>query len=169
MPTELKGVGEMRKALRKFTPDLNKALNKELGNFLKPVAAKSREYIAPIPMSNWGKATQQKFPNYDYLAARRGVGYKTTQGRPNKSGFRSLAELYNKSASGAIYETAGRRNPSGQFYENLQRHSQLLGTDKLRGRAMFRAWREDSGKTQKAVVRAISRARSRFNGQGGYI
>lgn len=159
----------MRKALRKFTPDLNKALNKELGSMLKPIAQKSREYIPAQPMSNWGKDTQKDFPNFDYNAARRGISYKTTQGRPNRSGFRSLAELYNKSASGAIYETVGRKNPSGQFYENLQRHSQLLGTDKLRGRAMFRAWKEDSGKTQKAVGNAFKRARDRFNGKGGYV
>jgi len=41
------------------------------------------------------------------------LGYSTTTTKPNKRGFRSLATIFNKSAAGAIYETAGRKNPSG--------------------------------------------------------
>jgi hypothetical protein len=41
------------------------------------------------------------------------LGYSTTPTKPNKRGFRSLATIFNKSASGAIYETAGRANPNG--------------------------------------------------------
>ena len=166
MPTELKGVGEMRKALRKFTPDLNKALSKELGGLLRPVANQARGYIVAQPMTNWGKDTQVKFPNFDIQAARRGIGYKTTQGKPNSHGFRSLAEIYNKSASGMIYEMAGRRNPNTQFVKNLERQSPIVGTDRYRGRAIFRAWKEDSGKTQSAVLRAFFAAKRRFYGGG---
>jgi hypothetical protein len=41
------------------------------------------------------------------------LGYSTTPTKPNRRGFRSLATIFNKSASGAIYETAGRKNPQG--------------------------------------------------------
>ena len=44
---------------------------------------------------------------------KRGIGYSTTPTKPNKRGFRSLATIFNKSAAGAIYETAGRKNPQG--------------------------------------------------------
>jgi len=41
-------------------------------------------------------------------------GDTSAPSKPNKKGFRSLAAIYNKSAAGAIYETAGRKNPNGQ-------------------------------------------------------
>ena len=37
MPTEIKGAINLRKALRKFTPDLAKETQKEIASFLKPV------------------------------------------------------------------------------------------------------------------------------------
>ena len=45
MPTALKGGVELRKALRKFEPDLAKETTKELGGLLKPITAKARGYM----------------------------------------------------------------------------------------------------------------------------
>lgn len=154
----------MRKALRKYTPDLSKALNKEMGGFLSPLARKSRGYIPMDPMRNWNNSGKGKFPKYDYATVKRGIGYKTSAGKPNRSGFKSLAEIFNKSAAGSIYETAGRKTNS-QFTRNLERHSRMIGTDKLRGRAIFRAYKEDAGKTQNAVIKAIRSATDRFYGR----
>lgn len=165
MPTEIKGVGEMRKALRKYTPDLNKALNKEMAGFLKPLARKSRGYIPADPMTNWNNTGTGKFPKYDFATVKRGIGYKTSMGKPNRSGFKSLAEIYNKSAAGSIYETAGRNKPNSQFVKNLERHSRMIGANKLRGRAIFRAYKEDAGDTQKAIIKALNSAKARFTGK----
>lgn len=155
----------MRKALRKYTPDLNKALNKEMGLFLSPLARKSRGYVPMNPMSNWNNTGQGKFPKYDFATVKRGISYKTSAGKPNRSGFKSLAEIFNKSAAGSIYETAGRNNSNSQFVKNLERHSRMIGTNKLRGRAIFRAYKEDAGKTQAAVIKAIKSATDRFYGR----
>jgi hypothetical protein len=46
--------------------------------------------------------------------------------KPNKNGFVALARILNKSAAGAIYETAGRKNPKGQ--PNYQRKSVVYRT-----------------------------------------
>ena len=44
MPTELRGAIEARKALRKFTPDLSKELQKEMAALLKPIVTVARGF-----------------------------------------------------------------------------------------------------------------------------
>ena len=82
----------------------------------------------------------------------------------NRRGFRSIAAIFNKTAAGAIYETAGRKTPSSLFVQNLdaKAHGTLKGSQKQRGRALYRSWEEDQGKTQDAVMRAISKATELF-------
>lgn len=112
----------MRKALRKYQPDLAKELNKEMASYLSPVAKQARSYLPlTAPLSNWGKdvsstetVNYRPFPRYNVLKARRGIGYTTSPSKPNRSGFSYLAQIFNSEASGAIYETAGRKNPNGQ-------------------------------------------------------
>jgi hypothetical protein len=72
-------------------------------------------------LSGWTSASSsaettnyRHFPKYDQTEAKRGVKYSTSPSKPNKRGFVSLARIMNTSAGGAIYETAGRKNPSGQ-------------------------------------------------------
>jgi len=90
---------------------------------LKPMTNKARGYMPADGqmLSGWTKATASAdtvkyrvFPKYDQTEAKRGVKYSTSPSKPNRRGFVSLARIVNKSAGGAIYETAGRKNPSGQ-------------------------------------------------------
>lgn len=183
MPASVKGGIELRKALKKFTPDLAKETQKGLGILLKPITSKARGFIpASAPLSNWGKPPiNGKFPQWSSSAAKRGIGYKTTPSKPNRSGWRSLARIVNASAAGAIYETAGRVNPNGRspdvsksknpnagnmFIEALNKYGEIAGytsdQQKMKGRAIFRAWKEDSGKTNAAVIRAIEASRDNF-------
>jgi len=112
---QLVGVKELRSALRKFEPDLSKELQTEVANFLKPIVKKARGYIeSDFTPSNWrGETKTGKWPIYNATLMRRGIGYKTTPTKPNRRGFIYAASMHNKTASGAIYETAGRKNPSG--------------------------------------------------------
>ena len=112
---QLVGVKELRSALRKFEPDLSKELQTEVANFLKPIVRKARGYIeSDFTPSNWrGETKTGKWPIYNATFMRRGIGYKTTPTKPNRRGFIYAASMHNKTASGAIYETAGRKNPSG--------------------------------------------------------
>ena len=116
MPVTVKGGIDLQKALRKFTPDLAKDTRKEMASLLKPIVSKARGFIpSQAPLSGWGKASSNgKFPVWDGRAAKGGVGYKTSPSRPNRQGFRSLARIQNASASGAIYETAGRVHANGR-------------------------------------------------------
>jgi len=123
MPTEVKGAKNLRKAIKKFEPDLAKMTTKEMAAALKPITNKARGYMPATGsmLSGWTSATSSSettdyrhFPKYDQAEAKRGVKYSTTPSKPNKRGFVSLARIINSSAGGAIYETAGRKNPQGQ-------------------------------------------------------
>jgi hypothetical protein len=215
MPATVKGAVELRKALRKFTPDLAKETQKEIAGVLKPIVSKARGFIpSTAPLSGWAKSTNGTWGNRVWSSsdAKRGVGYKTTPSKVNRSGFRSLARIVNASPSGSIYETAGRLNPQGrpqaslakvvalghsnygktirsgsksesmsnnpnagqQFIDAMNRTSPIVNayqrqegqsgraSRKMKGRAIFRAWAEDQGKANAAVVRAIEKSRVEF-------
>jgi len=215
MPTEVKGAVELRKALRAFTPDLAKETQKEIAGVLKPIVSKARGFIpSTAPLSGWAKSTNGTWGNrvWSSSEAKRGVGYKTTPSKVNRSGFRSLARIVNASPSGSIYETAGRLNPQGrpqaplakvvalghsnygktirsgskseslsnnpnagkQFIDAMNETSRIVNayqrnegqsgraSRKMKGRAIFRAWAEDQGKANAAVVRAIEKSRIEF-------
>jgi len=214
MPTEISGAIEARKALRKFTPDLSKELQKEMATLLKPIVTKARGFIPATVLSGWSKveasdtAKYRQFPRYDAAAARRGIGYRTAPSKVNRNGFRALARIANVSAAGTIYETAGRLNPDGrlqgpvvdrylngvydktthtgrqysqslnpdagkQFIDALDATGQIVDANnqtgrgrrsrKMKGRAIYRAWAEDGGKTNAAVIKAIEKTKIIFN------
>ena len=168
MPTEVKGATKLRKALKQYEPDLAKETTKELGLLLKPIAAKARGYMpAESPLSGWAARSfnEGRFPTYNPTIAKRGITYKTSPSRPNYRGWRSLVSLLNKSAAGAIYETAGRKNAGGNFSPRLG--GDVKGQGKLQGRGIFRAWNEDQGKTQGAVIKALESAAAKFNAKTG--
>jgi len=123
MPTEVENALELRVALRKFTPDLAKETQDEMANALRPVVARARGFIPADAklLSGWVKATSsidtikyRAFPTFNSNDAKRGLGYRVTPSKPNKSGFVSLARIQQANAGGAIYETAGRLNPNGR-------------------------------------------------------
>ena len=169
MPTRLQGVLALRKAMKKFEPDLAKETTKEMAAFLKPVTRQARGYIpsnAEI-MSGWLKRpnAQGRWANryYDAAQVKSGISYKTSPSKPNRRGFRALASIFNKSAAGAIYETAGRKSGlTGNFSPRLG--GQLKGDkQKMTGRGIFRAFEEDQGKATAGVIKAIESAAAKFN------
>lgn len=192
MPTEVKGALNLRKAMNKFEPDLAKATTKEIASFLKPIVRNARGFIPAnedVP-SGWlkreGAGGRWATRYFDQNEVRRGITYKTSPSKPNRRGFRALASIYNKSAAGAIYETAGRKtlgqqgdsaNPNAgkEFISELNKAGQLVNADtgkragrhsrKSIGRAMFRAYAMDQGKATAGVIKAIEKAESAFNGR----
>ena len=136
MPTEVKGVIALRKALNAYAPDLAKELTKEITVSLKVIQSTARGFVpnaAPGGLYNWNENASGKkitaktsmfrtfntegrlrlFPLYDATTVKRGIVYRTGYGKPNSKGFRSLFRVRNNSAAGAIYETVGRKNPNG--------------------------------------------------------
>jgi hypothetical protein len=116
MPAEVVGALELRKAMKLLVPDIAKESQKEIAGLLRSVTNKARGYVpSEAPLSGWAKAVgvwEKRV--YDAGTIKRGITFSAAPSKPNQRGFRSLATIYNKSVAGAIYETAGRKNPMGQ-------------------------------------------------------
>jgi hypothetical protein len=187
--------------MRKIDPELLKEMNKEIKGVMIPIRDKARGYApSPVPgnLYNWNEGTKGRkitarnsafrtlntdgrvrmFPLYDAALASKGVYYSASPSKRNRNGWSSMYIIANASASGAIYETAGRKNPGGDSRSRsnnptaganfISRMGPLYGQDQAsRGRMIFRAWHEDQGKAQAAVVRAIEKTIAAFN-QGRY-
>jgi len=204
MATQVKGVKELRYALRNFEPDLAKELQDEMVFFLKPIVKKARGYIpSDFTPSHWRADSKTgKWPIYNATLMRRGIGFKTTPSKPNRRGFSYAASINNKTASGSIFETAGRKNPGGmpkapkgtprtnknfshsnnplagsQFISALDNASPLKqgntrsGSGRrgryMVGRLIFRAWAEDQGKANAAIMKALQNAANNFKNRRG--
>ena len=166
MPTELKGANALRKALKQFSPDLDKETRDEMVGFLKPLVKNARGFMPSNSLlpSGWvGTSEPGRFPKYDASIARRGVGYKLTPTKPNRQGWIQTVSIHNKTAGGVIYEWAGRKS-SSKFVSNLP--GTMTGSGKMQGRAMFKAYKEDEGKAKVGVIRALEKAAAKFNAKG---
>jgi hypothetical protein len=227
MPVELEGAVQLRVALKRFAPDLSKETQTQMGSALKTVTTVARGYVPNDGqvLSGWAKTssgtenlTYRPFPKFNAMQAKAGITYSTSPSKPNRNGFVALARILNKSAAGAIYETAGRKNPQGQpnykpasvvyrtgdgpgdftiryyqekdnsqrkgynnslnpnagkqFIDNLNSTGQLVNARpkglvgapgrKLTGRLIFRAWAEDNGRANAAVIKALENASKMF-------
>jgi hypothetical protein len=169
MPTELKGASELRKALKKFSPDLDKETREEMVGFLKPLIKKARGFLPSNADAPSGFVKHEvktaTFPMYDAALAKRGVGYKLTPTKPNRQGWVQTVSIHNKTAAGAIVETAGRKSGmSGNFSPRFS--GSLAGRAKMAGRAMFKAYEQDQGKAKAGVIKALEKAAAKFNARG---
>jgi len=181
MPIALKGASGLRKALKRFTTNLADETQQQLALAMTPIARRARGYIpSQINLSGWQAGTQKgkwEYRAWDRNAAIAGIGYSTQPSRPNRKGFTTLARVVNASAAGAIYETAGRKTDGktlagSHFIDALNEQGLIVDGNsraflerkgrKMKGRAIFRAWKEDGGKTVTAVNKAIDNSRAKF-------
>jgi len=227
MPVELEGAVQLRLALKRFAPDLSKQTQIEMATALKTVTQVARGFVPSDGqvLSGWTKNLSgaenfvyRPFPKFNSVQAKAGITYSTSPSRPNRNGFVALARILNKSAGGAIYETAGRKNPQGQpsverkglvyrtgsngpgdfqinyylppaakgkgynnsanpkagkqFIDNLNSTGQLVNarpkgmvgrpTTKETGRLIYRAWAEDNGRANAAVIKALETSAANF-------
>lgn len=114
------------------------------------------------------------FPLYDHATVVKGIYYSQAPSKKNRNGWQALYYVANRSAAGAIYETSGRKNPGGDPASRsnnpnagahfIARSGPLYGDKQAeRGRMIYRAWKEDEGKAQDAVYRAIEKTVDNFN------
>ena len=208
MPTEVSGASELRLSLTKYPRELDKETQKNLRKVLSHVVNKAKGYLPSDTqmLSGWTNDVSSEetikyraFPKYNQGQAIRGIQAITKPSEPNRNGWSSLVSIANKSAGGAIYETAGRKNPNGaphqettrgtfssyidtsnkvskslnknagkQFIDRMNQYGKLVSaretgkvgraTRKLTGRVIFRAWAEDQGRANAAVIKAVEAA-----------
>lgn len=123
MPAEVKGLIELQKALKDYAPNLAVQLDDQMALALGGVVKKAQSYVPnDSPLSNWSYRKRseknaeglRKFPLFNAARVVKNIKYSSTPRKTNRRGFKAVYFIINKSAEGAIYETAGRKNPSGQ-------------------------------------------------------
>ena len=183
LKVEISGNADLRKALRAFAPDLEKQLKKELNAALMPVVKKARGFVpSESPMSGWEARSfsEARFPVFNYNTIVKNIVLETGVTKRDRNGFSSMARIINKSAAGAIYETARQPqqwvgpkgtgtskgvsrsvNPNAgqQFINNL---GIVTKSGKGQGRFIFRAWSESRGVAEGAARKAIDTAIKQF-------
>ena len=184
----IRGNADLRRAFRQFAPDLEKTLKSELTRALKPVAKAARGFVPSQSemMRGWQPRSfsEARFPFWNTKTAISGIGYSVSPSKMNKNGFSSMARVFNKSAVGAIYETAGRKNPDGQPWvgpkaggvshkvsrsnnpragaQFIQNMSPLVSSLQGRGRLIYRAWRDAKHDPMGIAMRAVDDATTEF-------
>jgi hypothetical protein len=191
LPVVVEGIVGLRKALNKLAPDIKKQMDKEVREALKPIIDDARSHVpasAPGGLFNWNAPGYERksrtgraraFPSYDSKLVRKGLVYSVSPSAVKKSGFVSLFSLLNKSAAGAIIETAGRKNPGGD--PNSQSNNPRAGARFIgamngvgalkdysgrgknsTGRLLYAAYARNQGKALNAIFQSIENAKRNF-------
>jgi hypothetical protein len=178
MPTEVKGVIKARKVLKEYSPDLLKEVQKEMRDALKPIVTQARGYVPMTsPLRGWQKS--DRFWSFDSAEIRRGMTYSISPSRTNNQGFKSLAQLINRSPMGAIWESArkpqswvGPKTSSGKtrLSKNQSRSNNPdagkqfiagigVGVQSSHGygRGIRKAWAKDEGKVNAAILKSVEK------------
>jgi len=169
MPASVKGGIELRKALRKFTPDLAKETQKQIKLAIQPISKSAKGYVPDRGevLSGWlpRQMSEATFPSFNPSLVKSGIGYKTTPSKANQRGFRSLAQVFNKNRAGAIYERMGKVSPQSQFVINQdgKLRAPLKGKGRMQGRVLYRAYDENNGKAREGVLKAIQTSADKLN------
>jgi hypothetical protein len=186
---KIQGLNAAIKNIRKISPDLLKEMNREIKVLTKEMVQDAKGYAprtVPAGLSNWGDAGR-KWKAFDGSEIVKGIKVSTARNKIGKNGWSSQVKLMNASAAGAIYETAGRKNPTGQpwvgpkggggnnyshsrnpnagkqFIDAIERDSGLIVRGEKQGRIITRAFDENKAEIVPAVTSAIIRATDKFN------
>lgn len=185
MPVEVRGADNLKRALRKYDPDLYKALNKQIGAALKTVTGEAKLSVEPNIFSGAMDTGAERvsrtsrdraFPTYNSQVIRNGLTYSMAKKDIKGDGWKAAYSLLNKSAIGSIVEIAGTKNPHGdprsqsnnpsggaQFIQELnQEYGNVKKVGKGRGRLMYNALEKNQGKARDAIVKAVEDATRQF-------
>lgn len=188
MPVVVQGIVGFKKALGQLAPDIKKEMDKEIREALKPILKDAKSKVpgqAPGGLYNYNDPGYERksrtgrkraFPSYDATAIRRGLTYSLGTKNFSGKGYVSAFTLLNRSASGAIIETAGRANPGGsprsqsnnknagrRFIAGMNGVGALTdyaGRGKMTtGRLLYAAYARNQGAAVAATMKAIDKAK----------
>jgi hypothetical protein len=226
MPVEVVGVKDVLAGLEFIDEDMRQRIRTAIDPLMRDVASKAKSYVPGNGevLSGWSKESNpninyKPFPKYDAGTVKAGIGYNPGDNKAFKNGFRVSNYVYNVSAPGRIYETAGRKNPQGrapfqqidptspntsfgpiQGFEGKKKAKEYTynrstreyasnnpfagsqfvtsmpsltsqprtkgvrsGGRKTKGRLIYKAWAQDSGKVYEAILGAINSTAVHFN------
>lgn len=190
MARVVEGLDKTLAALKEFYPQTYKEMNKEIRPVMRGLVRRSQALIPESidNLSSWSKQSidaksrtsrERAFPKYDPAVIRKGITYTMGKSRRQRNGYVTQYTLFNRSAAGAIIETAGRKrnglpdpegrsnNPNaGQWFINaialgVGKLYKIGASEKQRGRLIFQAFDQDAGAAQKAIIASIEKAKAK--------
>ena len=121
MPAEVVGVNDVLKGLSFIDEDMYTRIKVAIKPAMLAVETKAKGFVPNNSemLSGWTKPISstvdyRPFPKYDAANVKGGIGFKEGSSRIFANGFQVQSYVYNISAAGRIYETAGRLNPEGR-------------------------------------------------------
>jgi hypothetical protein len=166
------GLDETVRALRQFDPDALKEMNKTIYQALKIAQVDARQLAPTVtPLSGWAKPIKAgKWDRLTFAAKPVKIGIRTKIDRARKRGtWTSKAYLLiNSNPAGAIYETAGRKNPQGRtaqgarFIKAIEAQSGITARGK-QGRIAYKAVEDNRTEIVAKSNAAIEKAQAAVN------
>ena len=121
MPAEVVGVNDVLKGLSFIDENMYTRIKVAIKPAMLAVETKAKGFVPSNSevLSGWTKPISstvdyRPFPKYDAANVKGGIGFKEGSSRIFANGFQVESYVYNISAAGRIYETAGRLNPEGR-------------------------------------------------------
>jgi len=121
MPVNVIGVKDVLQGLEFIDEDMRQRIRTAIDPAMRGVALKAKSFVPGNGgvLSGWAKAPSaatayRPFPRFNSANVRAGIGYNPGENKIQKNGFQVSNYVYNVSAAGGIYETAGRLNPQGR-------------------------------------------------------
>jgi len=158
----LTGLKETLSALKQFDKDAVKEFTRTVNSELAIAKKDAQGFVKSTPpLSGWNTQPARNprtrggagWPAWDQSVIKAGISVSKAERRVRADYTTSAGGLFNKSAAGAIYELAGRRNRTGRFISNL---------DKQTGDASRVIWRsvdKNRDRIQKNIFEALEKAK----------
>lgn len=162
---KVEGLDKTLRALKIIDPEANKALRKGFREATQPIVDKARRQVPARPLSNWGQWSSWKGGrdlSWDAPKVARGITQQITTAK-NRAGLR----LVNRSAAGAIWETAGSKmsmqSTRADRVGQSQAFNRLANGKAAAPRLLVRTWKQEKGirATYTAVGKLIADAEER--------
>jgi hypothetical protein len=146
----VQGLDVTLRALKIIDPEAMKALRVGFKDAATPVLETAKAQVRSRPISGWGGWGGRL--DYSESDVRRGLRSQVSVTRS-----RAAMRLVNSNAAGAVFETAGSRNPGSQF------NKVLIARYGDAPRLLVRTWKQEKGirQTYTAVGRLIADAERR--------
>ena len=167
------GLEQTIRDLKQFNPAALKIMNKEIYQVMKKIQVDARQLMPEAsPLGNWGKppkeGTEWERLQFDPRAARMGVKTKIERQRRKGNVVSRAYLIINDDAAGAVYETAGRRNPNGNspqgaaFIKGIARESGIIVRGK-QGRVVYKAVQDREPYTMNELRDAVDKGVAALN------
>jgi len=170
---QITGLEETVRGLNQWDKDALKLMNKEIYQVMKKIQVDARQLMPETtPLSKWGMTPKEgsKWGRLQFVAKDARMGLKTKIERQRRKGtWTSKAYLMiNADPAGAIYETAGRKNPRGTspqgaaFIKSIARESGIIVRGK-QGRVAYKAVQDREPYTLNEIRDAITKGEAALN------